>query len=266
VLIEEVAKYRAARRLWAHIMKERFGAKDPKSWQLRFHAQTAGSSLQAQQPLVNVVRTTVQALAATLGGAQSLHTNAFDEALALPTETSARLALRTQQVLAHESGIGDIVDPLGGAYAVESLTTEIEARATDYIKRIDEMGGMVAAIEQAWPQREIEQRAYEYQRAIEKHEKIIVGVNEFQLQEPAPTDLLKIDPGLEREQATRVEALRKGRDGQKAAEALRALTAAAQGSDNLLPRIVDCVKSSVTVGEISDALRAQFGEHREGRH
>ncbi|MDB4964671.1 MAG: methylmalonyl-CoA mutase, large subunit [Myxococcales bacterium] len=266
VLIEEVAKYRAARRLWAHIMKERFGAKDPKSWQLRFHAQTAGSSLQAQQPLVNVVRTTVQALAATLGGAQSLHTNAFDEALALPTETSARLALRTQQVLAHESGVGDIVDPLGGSYAVESLTSEIEARAADYIKRIDEMGGMVAAIEQMWPQKEIEQRAYEYQRAIEKREKIIVGVNEFQMDEAPPTDLLKIDPNLEREQTTRLGELRKKRDGQKSAEALRALTAAAQGSDNLLPRIVDCVKSSVTVGEISDALRAQFGEHREGRH
>ena len=266
VLIEEVAKYRAARRLWARIMKERFGAKDPKSWQLRFHAQTAGSSLQAQQPLVNVVRTTVQALAATLGGAQSLHTNAFDEALALPTEASARLALRTQQVLAHESGIGDIVDPLGGAYAVESLTRDIEKRAEEHIARIDEMGGMVAAIEQAWPQREIEQRAYEYQRAIETREKIIVGVNEFQVDEAPPTDLLRIDAALEKQQAARIAELRRARDGQKAAEATRALTAAAKGTDNLLPKIVDCVKSAVTVGEISDALRSVFGEHREGRH
>ena len=266
VLIEEVAKYRAARRLWAKIMKERFGAKDPKSWQLRFHAQTAGSSLQAQQPLVNVVRTTVQALAATLGGAQSLHTNGFDEALALPTESSARLALRTQQVLAHESGIGDIVDPLGGAYAVESLTREIEKRAGEHIARIDEMGGMVAAIEQAWPQREIEQRAYEYQRAVESKEKIIVGVNEFVVEEAPPADLLRIDAALEKQQAARVAEVRKARDGQKAAEATRALTAAARGTENLLPRIVDCVKSAVTVGEISDALRSVFGEHREGRH
>ncbi|HEY1586086.1 MAG TPA: methylmalonyl-CoA mutase family protein, partial [Polyangia bacterium] len=266
VLIEEVAKYRAARRLWAKIMKESFAAKDPKSWQLRFHAQTAGSSLQAQQPLVNVVRTTVQALAATLGGAQSLHTNAFDEALALPTESSARLALRTQQVLAHESGIGDIVDPLGGAYAVESLTRDIEKRAEEHIARIDEMGGMVAAIEQAWPQREIEQRAYEYQRAIETREKIIVGVNEFQVDEAPPTDLLRIDAALEKQQAARIAEVRQGRDAQKAAEATRALTAAATGTENLLPRIVDCVKSAVTVGEISDALRSVFGEHREGRH
>jgi methylmalonyl-CoA mutase, N-terminal domain len=212
------------------------------------------------------VRTTVQALAATLGGAQSLHTNGFDEALALPTEASARLALRTQQVLAHESGIGDLVDPLGGAYAVESLTREIEKRAEEHIARIDEMGGMVAAIEQAWPQREIEQRAYEYQRAIETREKIIVGVNEFQVDEAPPTDLLRIDAALEKQQAARVAELRQGRDGQKAAEAARALTAAAKGTENLLPRIVDCVKSAVTVGEISDALRSVFGEHREGRH
>src|SRR4029077_3525001 len=189
-LLEEIAKFRAARRLWARIMRDRFGAKDPRSQMLRFHAQTAGSTLTAEQPLNNVVRTAIEALAAVLGGAQSLHTNACDEALALPTEASARLALRTQQVLAHESGIGDIVDPLGGAYAVESLTREIETRAEEHIKRIDEMGGMVAAIEQAWPQREIEQRAYEYQRAIENKEQIIVGVNEFQVEEAPPTDLL----------------------------------------------------------------------------
>ncbi|MGZ3407352.1 MAG: methylmalonyl-CoA mutase family protein, partial [Polyangia bacterium] len=193
-------------------------------------------------------------------------TNAFDEALALPTEASARLALRTQQVLAHESGIGDIVDPLGGSYAVESLTSEIEKRAEEHIKRIDEMGGMVAAIEQSWPQREIEQRAYEYQRKIETKQKIIVGVNEFQTEEPPYSDLQRIDPSLEREQAARVGEVRSGRDAQKAAEATRALTAAANGTENLLPRIVDCVKSAVTVGEISDALRSVFGEHRESRH
>jgi methylmalonyl-CoA mutase N-terminal domain/subunit len=266
VLIEEVAKYRAARRLWARIMKERFAAKEPKSWQLRFHAQTAGSTLQAQQPLVNVVRTTIQALAATLGGAQSLHTNAFDEALALPTEASARLALRTQQVLAYESGVGDLVDPLGGAYAVEALTREIERRAEEHIARIDEIGGMVAAIEQGWPQRAIEQRAYEYQRAIETKDKIIVGVNEFAIDEPPPSELLKIDPALEREQAARVGELKRTRDGQAAAESLRALTAAARGTDNLLPRIVDAVKARATVGEISDALREVFGVHREGGH
>jgi methylmalonyl-CoA mutase N-terminal domain/subunit len=266
VLIEEVAKFRAARRLWARIMRERFSAKDPKSWQLRFHAQTAGSSLQAQQPLVNVVRTAVQAMAAVLGGAQSLHTNSFDEALALPTEASARLALRTQQILAYESGVGDIVDPLGGAYAVESLTREIESRAQEIIGKIDEMGGMVAAIEQHFPQRAIEQRAYEYQRAIEKKEKIIVGVNEFQVDEAPPEGLHKIDPQLERDQAARVQKLRKGRNGQQAAEALRALGEAAKTSDNLLPRILDSVKAKATVGEISDALRAVFGEHRDGGH
>ncbi len=266
VLIEEVAKYRAARRLWARIMRERFGAKDPKSWQLRFHAQTAGSSLQAQQPLVNVVRTTVQALAATLGGAQSLHTNSFDEALALPTEASARLALRTQQVLAYESGIGDLVDPLGGAWAVESLTDEIEKRAAEAIQKIDELGGMVQAIELGHPQRAIEQRAYEYQRAIETKKKIIVGTNEFLTEEPRPEGLLKIDPNLEWEACARVQSVRAQRDRQKSEEALRALHAAASGSDNVVPRILDCVKALVTVGEISDALRALFGEHREGRH
>jgi methylmalonyl-CoA mutase N-terminal domain/subunit len=261
VLIEEVAKYRAARRLWARIMRERFGAKDPKSWQLRFHAQTAGSSLQAGQPLVNVVRTTVQALAATLGGAQSLHTNSYDEALALPTESSARLALRTQQVLAYESGIGDLTDPLGGSYAVEALTDEIEKRAQAEIQKIDEMGGMVAAIEQGHPQRAIEQRAYEYQRAIEQKQKIIVGTNEFLVDEPPPEGLLKIDPRVEGEAAERLRTLRAKRDGQAAAEARAALASAAAGSDNLLPRILACVKAFVTVGEISDTLRSAFGEH-----
>jgi methylmalonyl-CoA mutase N-terminal domain/subunit len=266
VLIEEVAKYRAARRLWAKIMRERFGAKDPKSWQLRFHAQTAGSSLQAQQPLVNVVRTAVQALAAVLGGAQSLHTNSFDEALALPTESSARLALRTQQVLAYESGVGDLVDPLGGAYAVEALTREIEGRARDCIEKIDEMGGMVAAIEQGFPQRAIEQRAYEYQRAIEQKQKIIVGVNEFTVDEPPPEGLHKLDPRLESDAVARVQAVRARRDEPRARDASAALRRAAAGTDNLLPRILDCVKALVTVGEISETLRSVFGEHREGKH
>jgi methylmalonyl-CoA mutase, N-terminal domain len=265
VLVEEVAKYRAARRLWARIMRERFGARDPKSWQLRFHAQTAGSTLQAQQPLVNVVRTTVQALAAVLGGAQSLHTNSFDEALALPTEQSARLALRTQQVLAHESGAGDWVDPLGGAGAVEAMTTEIETRARALIEKIDAAGGMVAAIEQSLPQREIEQRAYEHQRAVERKQKIVVGVNDFVTDEPPPEGLLKIDPALERDAAARVERLKRERDSQRAAEAVRALSAGARTTDNLLPRILDCVKARVTVGEISDGLRAVFGEHHESR-
>ena len=263
VLLEEVAKYRAARRLWARIMRERFKAKDPKSWQLRFHAQTAGSSLQAQQPLVNVVRTAVQALAATLGGCQSLHTNSFDEALALPTEASARLALRTQQVLAYESGIGDLVDPLGGAYAVEALTREIEKRAEELIAKIDADGGMVAAIERGMPQRAIADRAWEYQRAIEKKTKIVVGVNEFVVDEPPPEGLLRIDPALEREQAQRVAATRAARDGQRATEALRALEAAARGSENLVTRIVDAVKAMCTVGEISETLRGVFGEYRE---
>ncbi|HZS38293.1 MAG TPA: methylmalonyl-CoA mutase family protein [Polyangia bacterium] len=266
VLVEEVAKYRAARRLWARIMRERFGAKDPKSCQLRFHAQTAGSSLQAQQPLVNVVRTTVQALAAVLGGAQSLHTNSFDEALALPTENSARLALRTQQVLAHESGAGDWVDPLGGSYAVEALTSEIEKRADEHIAKIDELGGMVAAIEAGHPQRAIEQRAYEYQRAIEQKKKIIVGVNEFTVEESPPDGLLKIDPALERQSAERIGRLKSERDQRAARETLDALGRAAQGSENLLPRILACVKARATVGEVSDALRAVFGEHRESRH
>ena len=263
VLLEEVAKFRAARRLWAHIMRDRFGARDPKSLQLRFHAQTAGSSLQAQQPLVNVVRTTVQAMAAILGGAQSLHTNSFDEALALPTEDSARLALRTQQVLAYESGLGDLVDPLGGAYALEQLTREIEQKAKEEIARIDELGGMVAAIERGHPQRAIAERAWTYQRAIEKKQKLIVGVNQFQIDEAAPEGLQKISAQLEANRKAQVAAVRKARDEQRAAEALRALSTAAAGTENLLPRILDAARALATLGEISDALRSVFGEHRE---
>ena len=264
-LLEEVAKYRAARRLWARIMRERFGARDERSCALRFHAQTAGSSLQARQPLVNVVRTTVQALAAVLGGAQSLHTNAYDEALALPTEASATLALRTQQVLAHESGVADVVDALGGAWAIESLTDEIERRAGEYIEKIDAMGGMVAAIEAGFPQRAIEARAYEYQRAIEEKRKVVVGVNEFAVEEAAPEGLHKLDPELPRAQAIRVARTRAERDGQRASEALAALERAARGTENLIGKILDAVKARATLGEIADRLRAVFGEHREAR-
>ena len=260
--LEEVAKFRAARRLWARLMSERFGAKDPRSQMLRFHTQTAGSTLTAQQPLGNVVRTTVQALAAVLGGTQSLHTNAYDEALALPTEESARLALRTQQILAHESGVADFVDPLAGCYAVESLTSEIERRAREVLGRIDEMGGMVAAIERGFPQREIERRAYEHQKAIESKQRIVVGVNDFVVDEPPLTKIHKVDPALEREQAERVRALRARRDPAAARAALGALGAAARGTENLLPRILDCVRAFSTVGEIADTLREVFGDYR----
>jgi methylmalonyl-CoA mutase N-terminal domain/subunit len=262
VLIEEVAKYRAARRLWARIMRTRFKAKSDKSCQLRFHAQTAGSSLQAQQPLTNVVRTTVQALAAVLGGCQSLHTNSYDEALALPTEASATIALRTQQILAYESGAGDIVDALGGAWAVEALTDEIEERASKLIEDIDQKGGMVAAIEARFPQRAIEERAYAYQRAIETKDKIIVGVNDFTVDEPPPTGLLRVDPALEHEQVSRVKETRASRNMQNAAEASRALEAAARGNENLVAKIVDCVKACCTVGEISETLRGIFGAYQ----
>ncbi|MSP62775.1 MAG: methylmalonyl-CoA mutase [Myxococcales bacterium] len=263
--LEEVAKFRAARRLWARIMRERFGATDPRSWALRFHAQTAGSTLQAQQPLNNVVRTTLQALAAVLGGAQSLHTNSYDEALALPSEKAATLALRTQQVIAHESGVADFVDPLGGSYALEALTDEIERRAGEYLAKIDAQGGMVAAIEAGYVQREIEARAYEYQRAIEAKRKIVVGVNEFVADEAPVEGLLKVDPGLERIQVDRVRALRSARDAQQASEALASLETAARGSDNLVPRILAAVKARATVGEVAERLRGVFGEHREGR-
>ena len=263
VLLEEIAKFRAARRLWATIMRDRFGAADPKSWQLRFHAQTAGSSLMAQQPLVNVVRTTVQAMAAVLGGAQSLHTNSFDEALALPTEDSARLALRTQQVLAYESGLGDLVDPLGGAYALEQLTREIERRAAEEIARIDALGGMVAAIERGHPQRAIAERAWRHQRAVETKDKIVVGVNQFQIDEPPPAGLQKIDPALEPRRREQVATVRRARDAADLTAALAALRRAAEGTENLLPRILDAVRAQGTLGEISDTLRAVFGEHRD---
>jgi methylmalonyl-CoA mutase N-terminal domain/subunit len=265
-LIEEVAKFRAARRLWARIMRQRFGSSDERSCMLRFHAQTAGSMLTAQQPLTNTVRNTVQGLAAVLGGCQSLHVNAYDEALALPTEHSARLALRTQQVLAHESGVADFVDPLGGSYAVEALTTAIETEAAQYLARIDERGGMVAAIEQRYPQAEIERRAYEYQRSIETKQRIVVGVNEYVLakSDDPPGALHHLDRQLEPSRVAAVRAFRQRRAEPEAQAALAHLERAAAGSgseNNLVVATLSAVKAQATLGEIADALRRVFGEH-----
>jgi methylmalonyl-CoA mutase, N-terminal domain len=259
--LEEVAKFRAARRMWARIMKDRFAAKNPKSQMLRFHTQTAGVTLQAQQPLVNVVRVTVQALAAVLGGTQSLHTNGYDEALGLPTEEAARIALRTQQVIANESGVADFIDPFGGSWAVESMTDEIEKRAQAYLDQIEQLGGMVPAIEQGFPQKEIERRAYEHQRAVETKQRIVVGVNDFALAEEDPVPVARIDPELEREQCARVAAVRAKRNQAEHTRALQALDDAAQGTANLLPPIVGAVKALATVGEIADVLRKRFGEY-----
>jgi methylmalonyl-CoA mutase N-terminal domain/subunit len=262
-LLEEVAKFRAARRMWARTMRDRFGARDPRSMMLRFHTQTAGSTLTAQQPEVNIVRTTIQALAAVLGGTQSLHTNAMDEALALPTEDSARLALRTQQVIAYESGVADTVDPLAGSYAIEQLTNEIERRAMDYIEKIEAMGGMLRAIETGYVQREIQEAAYRYQRAVETGDQIVVGVNRFRIEEEKPIPILRIDPEIERRQIERVRAVRARRDQVRVEAALAALEEAARGTENLLPRILDCVEAYATVGEISNRLRRVWGEYRE---
>ncbi len=262
-LLEEIAKYRAARRLWARTMRERFKARDPRSLMLRFHTQTAGSSLTAQQPEVNIVRTTIQALAAVLGGTQSLHTNAMDEALALPTEQAARIALRTQQVIAHESGVADSVDPVAGSYAIEHLTDEIENRAADYLEKIDAMGGMLRAIETGYVQREIQEAAYRYQRAIETQDAVVVGMNRFQADEEVPTPTLRIDPATEQAQIERVRAVRQRRDTLAAEAALVRLEETARGTENLLPRILDCVEAYVTVGEISGRLRSVWGEYRE---
>ncbi|HEY0174410.1 MAG TPA: methylmalonyl-CoA mutase family protein [Pyrinomonadaceae bacterium] len=262
-LLEEVAKFRAARRLWARLMRERFHARDPRSLMLRFHTQTAGSTLQAQQPEVNVVRTTIQALAAVLGGTQSLHTNAMDEALALPTEQSARLALRTQQVVAYESGVADTVDPLAGSYAVEHLTSEVERLALDYIEKIDALGGMLRAIETGYVQREIQEAAYQYQRAVESETAVVVGVNRFRTEDDTPVPTLRIDPSVERAQVGRLRALRERRDAERTEVALTLLEDAARSTDNLLPRILQCVEAYATVGEISHRLRRVWGEYRE---
>jgi methylmalonyl-CoA mutase N-terminal domain/subunit len=259
--IEEVAKFRAARRLWARTMKDRFKARDPRSWTLRFHAQTAGSTLTAQQPDNNVVRVALQALAAVLGGCQSLHTNGRDEALSLPTEASARIALRTQQIIAHESGVGDFIDPLGGSHALEALTDELEAKAGEYLKTIDEMGGMVEAISRGFPQREIEDAAYTAQREIEEKRQIVVGVNDFTVSGEPPIEMLRIDPALEEQQVARLRAFRAARDQGAATRSLDDLRRAAHGKENLVPRIVSAVKSRATLGEIANSMRDVFGEH-----
>jgi methylmalonyl-CoA mutase, N-terminal domain len=275
-LLEEIAKFRAARRLWARIMRERFHARDPRSWMFRFHTQTAGSTLTAQQPDVNIVRVTLQALAAVLGGTQSLHTNARDEALALPTEASALLALRTQQILATESGVANTVDPFGGSYIIEKLTDEVETQAREYLRKIDAMGGMVRAIESGYVQREIQQAAYEYQKAIEKGGRVVVGVNQYvgeaksstggtprgRTAGPAPRPF-RIDPDIERSQVERLAKLRARRDAARVKATLQAVDETARTDRNLLPAILDAVKAYATVGEISDALRRVFGEYQE---
>ncbi len=259
--IEEVSKFRAARALWARIMRDRFGSKNPKSQMLRFHSQTAGVTLQAQQPLVNVVRVTIQALASVLGGTQSLHTNSYDEALGLPTEEAARIALRTQQVIGHESGVADFIDPFAGSYAVEALTAEIEKRVGEYFEKLEKLGGMVKAIEQGFPQREIERRAYEHQRAVERNERIVVGVNEFVMAEEEPVTVAKVDPQLEVDQVSRVVAMRARRNAAEHTRALQALDDAAAGTGNVVEPIVGAVKAMATVGEIADVLRKRFGEY-----
>jgi methylmalonyl-CoA mutase N-terminal domain/subunit len=262
-LFEEVAKFRAARRLWATIMRERFGARDPRSWMLRFHTQTAGVTLTARQIDNNVVRTTVQALAAVLGGTQSLHVNARDEALALPTEAAAETALRTQQILAYESGVADTVDPLGGSYYVEWLTDELERKAGEYLARIDALGGARAAIECGWVQRELHESAYRYQREVEAGERVIVGVNRFVTDAPPVEDLLRVDPAVRERQCARLAALRARRDGAAVAAALARLEAAAAGTENTMPHILAAVEVGATLGEIADALRRVFGEARD---
>jgi len=262
---EEVAKFRAARRMWAKIMRERFGAQDPRSWMLRFHTQTAGSTLTAQQPDNNIVRTAYQALAAVLGGTQSLHTNGKDEALSLPTEDAVRIALRTQQILAYETGVADTIDPLAGSYFVEALTDELERRAWAYIEQVDALGGSVRAIEQGYIQREIEEAAYTYQRELEEQRRIVVGVNKFQIEEETPIATLRMDPEVGRRQAQKLAQLRDRRDNAGVTAALDALGSAARGSENLLPRILAAVESYATLGEISDTLRTVFGEQHDER-
>ena len=262
-LFEEVAKFRAARKVWSHVMRERFGAKDPRSWRCRFHVQTAGCSLTAQQPYNNVVRTAVQALAAVLGGAQSLHTNALDEAWSLPTENAARLALRTQQVLAHESGLTDVVDPLGGSYLVEKLTLETERACWRYFEQIDGMGGMVAAIEEGFPQKEIHNAAYAYQQEIEQKERIVAGVNEFISEEDRPIETLAVSESAPAAQRERLAELRKRRDAAHVQSALETLGGAAATDANLMPYLLECVRSYATLGEMCGVLRQVFGTYQE---
>ena len=258
---EEVAKFRAARRLWARVMKERFGATSPKAMMLRFHTQTGGATLTAQQPENNIVRTTLEALAAVLGGTQSLHTNSFDEALSLPTEKAATIALRTQQLLGYESGVADTVDPLGGSWFVESLTNEIEARAMEYLERIDDIGGAVEAIEAQWMKQEIEESAYRMAKAIEKQERTVVGVNKFTRGTEEPLEIYELDPDLERTQIERLQRVRRERDQGAVDDALRALEEAARGTDNLLYPMRAALAAYATLGEVSDTLRGVFGEY-----
>jgi methylmalonyl-CoA mutase N-terminal domain/subunit len=261
--LEEVAKLRAARRIWATVMRDRFGAKDPRSLRLRTHAQTAGASLTAQQPLNNIVRVTVQALAGVLGGVQSLHTNSLDETLALPSEQAVMVALRTQQVLAEESGVANTIDPLGGSWAVEALTDRVEREARAYIDRIDALGGMIRAIETGYPQREIADAAYAYQQQIDRGEKVVVGVNRYQVPEERPPELLRVPPEVEARQADRVRRVKRERDAGAARAALARVRAAAQSGENLMPRLIDAVKALCTVGEISDVYREVFGQYRD---
>ena len=260
-LLEEVAKFRAARRMWARIMRERFKDQKPASWQLRFHTQTAGSTLTAQQPENNVVRVTLQALSAVLGGTQSLHTNSMDEALWLPTEKAVRVALRTQQIIAHESGVADSVDPLAGSYLIEYLTDEIEKLATEYISRIDDMGGALQSIEKGYMQNEIQNAAYAAQKAIEKKEQIVVGVNQFAVDEEITLERLKVDPAIELAARERLKKLRETRDQRRADELLEKLKAAATGSENLMPLFIECVENDITLGEICNTLRVVWGEY-----
>jgi methylmalonyl-CoA mutase, N-terminal domain len=266
-LLEEIAKFRAARRLWARIMRERFHAKDPRSWLMRFHAQTAGSSLTAQQPENNIVRVAIQALAAVLGGCQSLHTNSLDEALALPTEDAALIALRTQQIIAHETGVTNTIDPVAGSYAIEQLTNEIEAGAQMYIDKINAMGGplngTLRAIESGFIQGEIQKAAYEFQRAVEKNEQIVVGVNDFKVEEERPITILRVEEQIARDQIERLKAFRLKRDATRVKTVLAELARRASGAENLLPAILDAVENNCTVGEISDTLRSVFGEYQE---
>ena len=261
--LEEIAKFRAARRMWAYIMREEFGAKNPRSWMLRFHAQTAGSTLTAQQPENNIVRTAVEAMAAVLGGTQSLHTNGFDEALALPTEDAARIGLRTQQILAYESGVAQTVDPCAGSYAIEALTDEIEARAKEYLDKIAAMGGMLRAIERGYVQQEIQNAAYEYQRAVDDGDAVVVGVNRFTRDNEPGIPLQRIDESLERKQVERVRALRVRRDAARWQTSLRGVEDAARNGTNLMPTVLEAVESYATVGEIATTLRNVFGEYHE---
>ncbi len=261
-LFEEVAKFRAARRLWASLMRDRFGAAKPESMMLRFHTQTGGSTLTAQQPDNNIIRVAIQTLSAVLGGTQSLHTNSRDEALALPSEDSVRIALRTQQIVACESGVVNTVDPLGGSWFVEELTDRIEEQAREYIEKIDALGGMVRAIEEGYPQRQIQDAAYSYQKDIESGERVVVGVNSYRIEEPPPTGLLRVDPSIETSQCAKLASVRSSRDSRAVEGALADLASASEGQDNLMPPILECVRKYATLGEVCGVLRKVFGEYR----